>query len=389
MNRSNSDILKSIMDIGKNPKAQYGLGFRFSNPYDATGIVANAANAYLGTNLEARGFQYREDGTQRYDDNRVKLLSGLSAGMSALTGISNAYGQNMDNKREAERLRRIRDNEYYNVPTDRYAYNPQAQNSRQNVFYQTGGIAQESTFYQLPLLPQTVDTSLMLTGQRKSDYLSAVNSIEDERVKLAMSVGKANVAIGYGVDYMSKPVPTHTKFRYREKKHGGYEFQDGGQVEQTESPDFYEAPIEETFDSTTDGGADADPAFFLNGEPEEFDYSAYTPKLAHEHRVESPKEHGNLPIAPVLEKLKSMGLKPSSVNTGTHSVNSLHYRGRAVDLGINTTFGGSREKMTEFKRWFETNGERVFPGVKLSDETTRPGGTARGYTGSHYHLYID
>lgn len=378
------------MDIGKNPKAQYGLGFRFSNPYDPTGIVANAANAYLGTNLEAKGFQYRKDGTQRYDDNRVKLLSGLSAGMNALTGISNAYGQSMDNKREVERLRGIRDNEYYNVPTDRYAYNPQAQNSRQNTFYQTGGMVQESTFYQLPplsQLPQLPDTSLGLTGQRKDDYLKAMEALDEDRVKLAMSVGKANVAVGYGVDYLSQPMPTYKKFRYREKKQGGYEYQDGGRVE----PDFYDAPTEETFDSTV-GGVDTDtdngPAFFLNGQPEEYDYSAYIPQLAHEHQNGHQNERGNLPIAPVLEKLKSMGLKPSSVNTGIHSVNSLHQKGRAVDLGINTTFGGSREKMLEFKRWFEANPDE-FPGVKLSDETTRPGGTARGYTGSHYHLYIN
>ena len=90
-------------------------------------------------------------------------------------------------------------------------------------------------------------------------------------------------------------------------------------------------------------------------------------------------------IHPVVEYFKSMGLNPSSVDEGTHNTGSRHYSGNAVDLGLNTTFGGDLTKMYEFKQWYETKGKQMFPGLTLRDETTRPKGQ-EVWTGAHYHL---
>ena len=97
---------------------------------------------------------------------------------------------------------------------------------------------------------------------------------------------------------------------------------------------------------------------------------------------------GYAPIQPVVEYFKSMGLNPSSVDTGTHNVGSKHYEGKAVDLGLNTTFGGDLTKMYQFKQWFDTKGKELFPGLKLIDETKRPEGQQE-WSGAHLHLQYD
>lgn len=90
-------------------------------------------------------------------------------------------------------------------------------------------------------------------------------------------------------------------------------------------------------------------------------------------------------IKPVVEFFKTMGLNPSSVDEGTHNTGSKHYSGNALDLGLNTTFGGDVTKMYKFKQWYETEGKDKFPGLKLIDETKRPNGQ-QVWTGPHYHL---
>ena len=95
-----------------------------------------------------------------------------------------------------------------------------------------------------------------------------------------------------------------------------------------------------------------------------------------------------LPIQPVVNKLQQMGLKPSSVNTGTHNTGSLHTSGRALDLGLNTTFGGDTKKMDAFYQYLNSpEGKAEFPNIKVRDERNRPVGQ-KVWSGSHLHLEI-
>ena len=345
-------------DGGELPKAQYGLGYRFSNPYNYSDVPVNAAASYLSMNNLASGMQYRNDGTQRYTDNQVRNFSWLSAGLGALDSFANAYGQEQDNRREIDRLQRVRDSEYYNVPLDRYAYNSQSQNARQNTFYQDGGV------------------------------YNNVTQIEMERMKMLMEYPKGTVQqLIHGA---SNTPYVRKKFRYREKQDGGYIDADGyltnNQINQNEN-DFYENPKEEVYQSN-DFDNSNNSSFFLNSSTEnqdEVDYSKYEPKFADEDENFLP--HHNKPIMSVVEKLRSMGLKPSSVDSGKHNEGSKHYHGKAVDLGLNTTFNGNVKKMKEFKNWFDSEGKNHFPGVKLFDETIRPKGQ-KVWSGAHYHLEL-
>lgn len=387
-------------DGGELPKAQYGLGYRFSNPYNYSDIPVNAAASYLSMNETARGMQFREDGTQRYTDKQINNFSWLSAGLGALDSFANAYGQRQDNKREIERLQRIRDSEYYNVPTDRYAYNSQSQNARQNTFYQDGGYL--NPIYNLNTLNNVmpVSTTQVVTKPVSLDYLNLhraneinynnVTQIESDRMKMLMGYPKG--VVKQFINGLSDANYSNKKFRYREKEDGGYIDSDGyltenNQNDQTNQNDFYGNPKEEVYQSN-DFDKSNYSSFFLNSSTEnqdEVDYSKYEPKFADEDENFLP--HHNRPIMSVVEKLRSMGLTPSSIESGKHNEGSKHYNGKAVDLGINTTFRGDVKKMKEFKNWFNSEGKKHFPGVKLFDETVRPKGQ-KVWSGAHYHLEI-
>jgi hypothetical protein len=101
--------------------------------------------------------------------------------------------------------------------------------------------------------------------------------------------------------------------------------------------------------------------------------------------VQQVFQNQDKPILKVVEDFKMMGLNPSSIDSGKHNVGSRHYEGKAVDLGLNTTFGGDINKMKQFKQWFETEGKNKYPGLKLIDETTKPSGQ-KEWSGAHYHL---
>ena len=380
-------------DGGELPEAQYGLGYRFSNPYNYSDIPVNAAASYLSMNNLASGMQYRNDGSQRYTDNQVRNFSWLSAGLGALDSFANAYGQEQDNRREIDRLQRVRDSEYYNVPLDRYAYNSQSQNARQNTFYQDGGVYNSKLPNYMPI--STTQTSvkpisLDFLNLYKADQINYnnVTQIEMERMKMLMEYPKGTVQqLIHGA---SNTPYVRKKFRYREKQDGGYIDADGyltnNQINQNEN-DFYENPKEEVYQSN-DFDNSNNSSFFLNSSTEnqdEVDYSKYEPKFADEDENFLP--HHNKPIMSVVEKLRSMGLKPSSVDSGKHNEGSKHYHGKAVDLGLNTTFNGNVKKMKEFKNWFDSEGKNHFPGVKLFDETTRPKGQ-KVWSGAHYHLEL-
>lgn len=96
----------------------------------------------------------------------------------------------------------------------------------------------------------------------------------------------------------------------------------------------------------------------------------------------------NLPIQPVIDQLSNMGIKPSSINTGQHNKFSKHYSGSATDLGLNTSFGGDKNKMNKFYEFLNSpEGRKQFPGIKVRDERSKPNGQ-EVWTGPHIHLEI-
>lgn len=93
-------------------------------------------------------------------------------------------------------------------------------------------------------------------------------------------------------------------------------------------------------------------------------------------------------IYPIVEHLRQLGYKPSSVDSGKHNVGSKHGRGLAVDLGINTTFGGDSKKMQNFLDNEYPKLKQMYPNLKLIDERNHPKGQ-KVWSGSHYHLEIN
>lgn len=99
-------------------------------------------------------------------------------------------------------------------------------------------------------------------------------------------------------------------------------------------------------------------------------------------------DSNDLPIAPVLSQLEEMGITPSSTVGGEHNPGSLHYQGKAIDLGLNTSFGGDTKKMDEFYEFLTSaEGKKRFPNLKVVDERTRPL-NQKVWSGSHIHLEI-
>ena len=121
---------------------------------------------------------------------------------------------------------------------------------------------------------------------------------------------------------------------------------------------------------------------------EDLDFDSMVNEMFKDDSEPYPQSGGFQPanIYPTVELLKSMGLNPSSVDDGVHNEGSKHGRGLAVDLGINTTFGGDENKMKFFKDFFHSN-PYLFPGVKLIDESVRPK-NQKVWTAPHYHLEI-
>ena len=181
---------------------------------------------------------------------------------------------------------------------------------------------------------------------------------------------------------------------------GNLSFQMGGQfmsdvaTEDTESPQE-PSQIEETvYDALPmkevgageydDFEVDGIPLSFGNGlDSEEIDWDNIKPTLGN-----SPL-HGNAPITEFLQHLRSdFGLNPSSVMSGKHNIGSKHYHGKALDLGLNTSFGGDKRKMEDFKNYFlNRQAQGFYTNIKLRDETTRPKGQ-KVWGGSHLHFEI-
>ncbi len=231
--------------------------------------------------------------------------------------------------------------------------------------------------------PQTADSTLRLLDpltalqERPSEFesMDALKKAEEDLMRMKR-------AIVSDLDKGPKPA----KFRYREKRYGGYQrfYQDGGFTEDPEPP---ETPVEQVvFDSTDDyqPQAQAQEEFDeLPMDDDGFDLAAFTPTLGNVSVKRAPLDRR---ISLLIDQL---GITPSSTNTGKHNPGSRHYAGRAFDAGLNTSFGGSMKKMKEFKERFlelQKNND-LYAQFELVDETQRPNGQ-EVWTGAHYHIQL-
>lgn len=183
--------------------------------------------------------------------------------------------------------------------------------------------------------------------------------------------------------------------RYRMK-------QEGGEIEQSDtenlySPDFnlnlnqVEEQVTNTLKTESPGESMLDNSNLMKWLFEEEPLQTHTVSDIYDQQYSNVEYVGgeSKPIQPVVDKLISMGLKPSSVDTGVHNPGSKHYHGSAVDLGLNTSFGGDQKKMDTFLQYLNSpEGKRQFPNIKVRDERTRPTGQ-KEWSGSHLHLEIN
>lgn len=188
--------------------------------------------------------------------------------------------------------------------------------------------------------------------------------------------------------------------RYHEKQEGG----EIDQMEQGMNPteDLYSDQFQSPYEQDTDATQELENKVYSENPDVKYQNNSglmqwlmqeeplqtYTVSDLYTGMYGGQQQSEELPIQPVVNKLQQMGLKPSSVNTGEHNVGSLHGHGKAVDLGLNTTFGGDTKKMDAFYQYLNSpEGRAEFPNIKVRDERNRPVGQ-KVWSGSHLHLEI-
>lgn len=216
------------------------------------------------------------------------------------------------------------------------------------------------------------DMELIRTQRlRELDLSSPSNQSEAETLRGASLLSR-------GIDPNEIKVGGPKKFRYREK-------QEGGEIDPT--LDLYSSE----FDPNKFLGIEMDKA-----EIEDKEHNSLMDWVFSDEGLESDSQELNdsyfeseLPITPVVEKLRQLGLEPSSIEGGVHNIGSVHPQGKAVDLGLNTSFRGDAKKMDQFYEFLNSaEGKRMFPGIKIRDERIKPL-NQRVWSGSHLHLEIE
>ena len=217
----------------------------------------------------------------------------------------------------------------------------------------------------------------------------------------AAQIRAANVAGSYdttssvvGINFGKGNNKVKSKDRFRMKQEGG-ELEGIPESEDLYSENFvspYEIKeqVENELKTESPGEELQYNAGLMNWLFEEEPIQTHTISDIYDSKYSTSDSHSNenMPISPVLNTLSQLGLKPSSVNTGEHSPNSKHYHNEAVDLGLNTTFGGDQKKMDAFYQYLQSpEGQRMFPNIKVRDERARPQGQ-KVWSGSHLHLEV-
>lgn len=266
-----------------------------------------------------------------------------------------------------------------------------------------GKKAQSSPGYTNYIMPKSG-----LTPQQIDQEIAKMPKETRERIQYQVEFREAEQRQDGKVRESIKSVPKGV--RYREKEDGGYvevpdwsipvRFQQGGEIDpelDLYSPEFNPnkflgkeeliQPEIEQEDQAIESQATV--SNWLFGDDNDDPYrelltDAYSQGV--DFNYSSPSE---APIGSVVSQLEAMGIKPSSVTGGQHNVGSKHYEGKALDLGINTSFGGDAKKMDEFYQYLQSpQGKQKFPNVKVIDERVRPAGQ-KVWSNPHLHLEIE
>lgn len=358
--------------------------------------------------------------------NAIPAIGKLALGISSIIGAGKQRreAKRMQKEFEADTKRRMeegRTNNFYATPytTGRYSNFGKSYSA-----FQQGGLSD-----QIDLFSQMYNQSEMAkqnTNQSIQDFYSQLLTSKKNKAKQMQAEGFQNIGSGAmdalkmflqqggnvpltkeekrNSDHLfkritpdttktvlvastSKPTfnPNSTKLNSSKTKSRDRfrEHQDGGLMEGSEDlySENFMSPFEEEQAPTSTGFENEIQNWIFEDEELPKDYSVNDYYFS--------QNQANRPIQSVVDQLTLLGLKPSSIDSGTHNVGSKHYEGKAVDLGLNTTFGGDKNKMDEFYQFLNSpEGKKRFPNVKVRDERNKPK-DQQVWSGSHLHLEIN
>ena len=411
LTNKSKNFLKEYKSGGDMPKAQRGIGFRAYDPYkdvdNQISVLKSAGASYLGAKTFNDAYF---NSSLRDDPDRAQRLSQRSSTISGLLGgINSAFsmvGEARDYKIEMQRIAERRAMQYNRVPYDRYAYNEQNVNAYNNTAYQRGGSVKHlfaPPHFRDDMFVKDLNSVNRIRSLGQSTYRPDYTYTYDQNQNQSHQnfiypfTPKNNMGIldTIPVPYMNRSLATPSKHtstdRFRERKMGGrtLKYQDGGMVEDAPPDD---GPI--VYDSTQ-GFFDNTALSFDNYEPkdiaplinDEIDYSNIRPSIGGMPLSSKPLSND---VKNILDHLYSkMNIRPSSTNTGKHNEGSRHYHGEAFDLGLNKSFGGSMQKLQDFKADFikQQATNPLYRKFKLVDESVRPKGQ-KVWEGAHLHVEL-
>ncbi len=380
----------------KKIKAQYGQFVDDSNiNIDPNAVLQpnyqSAYNKVLGSNEQSFSIQPPEN--QAQENTGLDKLEMLSPALKIGMGIKGLVESGRDRRyqkfheKEYEKDLMERKNQ---MKTNSFYMTPYTANKTSDLTMKKGG----QVYQQGGTTP--MDAFMNFYNQQEQSKKQVLQTLEEgysdknEALEAKWKGDRANSwkSIGEGATFAIDAA----------KKAAGMMMQEGGELEGTpESEDLYsenfvspyevKEQVENELKTESPGenmqGNSTLMSWLFSEEP----LQTYTVSDIYDAKYSKPAG-GEMPISPVLNTLSQLGLKPSSVNTGEHNPGSAHYHNSAVDLGLNTTFGGDQRKMDAFYQYLQSpEGQKMFPGVKVRDERTRPNGQ-KVWNGAHLHLEL-
>lgn len=124
--------------------AQRGVGFETYNPYHDVDRYLDVAKSAGASFLASQTYHNAYYGNKYPDDplraqKNAQGAAFVSGALGGIRGLTSLYAEGRDYQLEQERLQRLRANEYYRVPTDRYNYSEFSGNAFNNTAYEMGG----------------------------------------------------------------------------------------------------------------------------------------------------------------------------------------------------------------------------------------------------------
>ena len=378
--------IKNLIDAGKHRREQRAFERNSREDYKQRKEEARANNFYLTPYTTGR-----TDKLTAKKGLKIHYQNGGSVDL--MDAFMNFYNQQQDQSDET--LRRLDEN--YRDKNEQLTNQWKQEKSQgagnifkgglsiASKFLQQGGIIPESTYVNpTPNMEgnKPLDTLELELRKRKNEswHKNIVPEAESQFISditKDLQQFKDVQKIRYGVYPSNIVVGTpKKKFRFHEK-------QEGGEIVDTESlysKDFV-SPVQQIDSPEESMMNNSSLAQWLF---EEEPLQTHTLSDIYDQRYSNTRR----PIDDVLEKFKSMGLNPSSIDEGRHNTGSAHYEGKALDLGLNTTFKGDQDAMDKFLGFLSSSeGKKQFPNIRVLDERNRPVGQ-KVWSGSHLHIEV-